>query len=131
MVKVNGFEAADLLGWPGIQDVPAAHQAAKTIQQSGISQVVLTLGKLGAVLASEAGVWFAYPPEIKAVCTIGSGDAFLGGLVFSWIHHVADPDGLRRAVAAGSANTLSVGGGKFSHLEFEDVLAKTTLVKLA
>jgi tagatose 6-phosphate kinase len=131
VVKINGLEAADLLGWRDIPDISTALQAAQTIQQSGLSQVVLTLGKLGAVLASDAGAWFAHPPEIKVVCPIGSGDAFLGGLVLSWLNQDPDPDALRRAVAAGSANALMVGGGKFSRLEFEQILTNTTVKQLA
>lgn len=130
VVKVNGFEAAGLLGWREIQDVSTALQAAQTIQQSGMSQVVLTLGKLGAVLASDAGVWFAHPPDIKVICPIGSGDAFLGGLVLAWLNQNPDPEALRQAVAAGSANALSVGGGQFSRQDFERILANTTVKKL-
>jgi tagatose 6-phosphate kinase len=131
VVKVNGQEAAGLLGWREFQDVSTAAQAAQTIQQSGISKVVLTLGKHGAVLASNAGTWYACPPKLKAICPIGSGDAFLGGLVQAWLDHHTDPEVLRQAVAAGSANTLSVGGGRFTYQEFESVLAQTTVKKLA
>jgi len=130
VVKVNGLEAAALLGWREIMDVSTAVQAAKTIQQDGLSQIVLTLGELGAVLASDDGAWYAHPPEIKVVCTIGSGDAFLGGLVLAWLNQAPDPEALRRAAAAGSANALSVGGGKFTRQEFEWVLAQTTVKKL-
>jgi tagatose 6-phosphate kinase len=130
VVKINGMEAAGLLGWQEFQDVSTAAQAARTIQQSGLSQVVLTLGRLGAVLASDAGAWYACPPKVKAICPIGSGDAFLGGLVQAWLNHSPDPEALRQAVAAGSANTLSVGGGKFTRQEFESVLAQTTVKKL-
>jgi len=127
VVKINGMEAASLLGWREFQDVSTAAQAARTIQQSGLSQVVLTLGRLGAVLASDVGAWYACPPKVKAICPIGSGDAFLGGLVQAWLNHSPDPEALRQAVAAGSANTLSVGGGKFTRQEFESVLAQTTV----
>jgi len=131
VVKINGLEAAGLLGWREFQDVPTAAQAAQTIQQSGLSQVVLTLGGNGAVLASDAGTWYACPPKIEAVCPIGSGDAFLGGLVQAWLTHSTDPEALRQAVAAGSANALSVGGGKFARKEFEGILAQTSVKKLA
>jgi 1-phosphofructokinase family hexose kinase len=130
VVKVNGLEAAGLLGRREFQDVSTAAQAARTIQQSGLSQVVLTLGKHGAVLASDAGVWYACPPKIKAICTIGSGDAFFGGLVQAWLNHSPDPDSLRQAAAAGSANALSVGGGKFTRQEFESILAETAVKKI-
>jgi tagatose 6-phosphate kinase len=129
-IKVNGLEAAGLLGWQEFQDVSTAARAAQTIQQNSLSQVVLTLGKLGAVLASNAGIWYACPPKLKAICPIGSGDAFLGGLVQAWLNHHPDPEVLRQAVAAGSANALSMGGGKFTRQEFESVLARTKVKKL-
>jgi 1-phosphofructokinase/tagatose 6-phosphate kinase len=131
VLKVNGVEAADLLGWQEIEDVSTAVQAAVTLQQGGISQVVLTLGKLGAVLASEAGAWYSSPPDLKVICSVGSGDAFLGGLVKACLNGTPEPESLRQAVAAGSANSLSVGGGHFTHREFEAVLAETVVKKLA
>jgi len=131
VVKVNGLEAAGLLGWGEIRDISTAVQAATTIQQGGLSQVVLTLGKLGAVLASDSGAWFACPPDIQAICPIGSGDAFLGGLVQAWIYKKNESESLRQAVAAGSANALSVGGGRFTHQDFEAVVAQTSVKKLA
>lgn len=131
VLKVNGLEAAALLGWQEIQDESTAVQAAHTLQQGGISQVVLTLGKYGAVLVSDTGAWYARPPELKVVCTVGSGDAFLGGLAQACSNHASEPDCLRQAVAAGSANSLSVGGGHFSRQEFETVLTETVVKKLA
>jgi tagatose 6-phosphate kinase len=127
VVKVNAHEAADLLGWHEFQDVSTALTAAQAIRQNGISLVALTLGKVGGVLASDSGAWYACPPVIKSICPIGSGDTFLGALVQAWLNHSPDPEALRQAIAAGSANTLSVGGGKFTHHEFEKVLAQTTV----
>jgi tagatose 6-phosphate kinase len=129
-VKINGLEAATLLGWQEIKDVSTALQAAQTIQQSGISQVVITLGKLGAVLASDPSAWYVCPPEIKVICPIGSGDAFLGGLIQAWENQTPDPEALRWSVAAGSANALSLGGGNFTQREFQAVLAQTFVKKL-
>ena len=130
VVKVNGLEAAGLLGWQEIQDVSAAGQAADTILQGGFAQVILTLGRLGAVSASKNGTWYSRPPDVKAICPIGSGDAFLGGLVQATLEHKTEPEALRQAVAAGSANALSIGGGKFTRQEFESVLTQTTVKTL-
>ncbi len=131
VVKVNSLEAAALLGWREFEDVATAHSAAHTIQQNGISKVILTLGKNGAVLASDAGVWYAKPPALKIVCPIGSGDSFLAGLATAMLNDLTDGEALRHGVAAGSANALSVGGGKFTRQEFDEVLAGTTIKKLA
>lgn len=131
VVKINGSEAAFLLGWQEIQDISTAVLAARTLQQDGLMLMILTLGKLGAVLVSNCGTWYAKPPDVTVVCPIGSGDAFLGGLVLAWLDHIPEPESLRRAVAAGSANALTMGGGNFSRIEFDQVLADTIVTKIA
>jgi len=130
VVKVNGLEAACLLGWPEIQDVSMACKAANTIRQDGFSKVIVTLGKLGAVYASQNGIWYSRSPDVKALCPIGSGDAFLGGLVQATLERKPEPETLREAVAAGSANALSLGGGAFTRQEFHAILENTTVNKL-
>ncbi|MFZ6027866.1 MAG: 1-phosphofructokinase family hexose kinase [Chloroflexota bacterium] len=126
-IKVNNFEAAALLGWREIKDVSDALHAARTIQNSGVSKVALTLGKAGAVLCSDAGAWHAKPPAIDIVCPVGSGDAFLAGLMTATGDQRPDPEALRCAVAAGSANALSIGGGKFTQEAFEQIFMSTKL----
>jgi 1-phosphofructokinase family hexose kinase len=131
VVKINGLEASDLLGWQEIEDISTAGQAARRLLQDGFSQVVLTLGKLGAVSASKNGTWYACPPELGVICPIGSGDAFLGCLVWATLQPIPESEAIRQAVAAGSANALSIGGGKFSRQEFESILAQVSVKKLA
>lgn len=126
-IKINGAEAAALLGWSECQDPATAFRAAQAIRASGIGRVVLTLGKEGAILASDQGAWAATPPPLQVVCSIGSGDAFLAGLALSVTGNLPDAEALRRAVAAGSANALSVRGGSFSRADYERVLAGVTL----
>jgi fructose-1-phosphate kinase PfkB-like protein len=129
-IKINNLEAAALLGWRPFSDVPTAVQAAQTILQSGTSKVLITLGKSGAILASDAGAWFAKPPAQTVVCPIGSGDAFLAGVVTASLNNEPDPEALRRGVAAGTANALTIGGGKFTLEDFEQVLGGTKVTTL-
>jgi 1-phosphofructokinase family hexose kinase len=131
VVKVNNLEAAALLGWRVFEDVQTAVQAARTIQHSGISKVILTLGKHGAVMVSDAGAWAARPPVTEVLCTIGSGDAFLAGMVVAASRHQSDAELLRAGVAAGTANALSVGGGKFTQEEYRQVYAGTKIATLS
>lgn len=126
-IKINGTEAAALLGWNECQDAATAVRAAQAIRARGIGRVVLTLGKDGAILASGQGTWVATPPSLKAVCTIGSGDAFLAGLALSVAQGIPEAEALRRAVAAGSANALSVRGGAFPREDYDKVLASVTV----
>jgi fructose-1-phosphate kinase PfkB-like protein len=58
---------------------------------------------------------------VRVVSTTGSGDSFLGGLVSALNNGKDWPEALRDAVAAGTANALSAGGGQFTVKEFKDI----------
>jgi fructose-1-phosphate kinase PfkB-like protein len=55
------------------------------------------------------------------VSAVGSGDAFLAGLVSALDAGKGWPEALGDAVAAGTANTLLAGGGQFKFQEFENI----------
>lgn len=68
------------------------------------------------------------PPEVESVSPVGSGDAFLAGLL-------AAPDGdaalaLRMGCAAGAANATMYGGGAFALETYERLLAQITVEML-
>lgn len=131
VIKINNSEAAALLDWPDFNDPDTAARAAQSIRHYGISKVILTLGAQGAVLAGQSGCWHAMPPPLKIVSPIGSGDSFLAGLTVAMLQDLPDPESLRRAVAAGSANALSAAGGAFSTSDYDRVLAMTNVKSLA
>ncbi len=120
-IKVNGVEAGELLD-TAIQNVGEAIGAAEQMRQAGVGLVALTLGGAGAVLVTADERWCAEPPQIKMLGAVGSGDAFLAALVSAFANGLMMGDCLRRAVAAGTANALSVGGGSFTLDEFGSVL---------
>ncbi|MBN8656934.1 MAG: 1-phosphofructokinase family hexose kinase [Anaerolineae bacterium] len=117
-IKVNAAELSDALGME-ISNGDQAIHVSKQLLKDGISSAVVTLGKDGAVLTTSSGTWIAYPPVIKVVSSVGSGDAFLGGLAFA-LDTGHPPDvSLRHGIAAGAANALNFGGGRVNRNEFE------------
>jgi fructose-1-phosphate kinase PfkB-like protein len=124
-VKVNGDEIGAALE-VAVNSVSSAVDAARQGRGRTGGAVVVTLGKQGAVMVTAEGRYAAHPPDISIKSDVGSGDSFLAALAITG----AIPDGLRRAVAAGTANALSVGGGHFSLLDFDFVLAGTTVSAL-
>jgi 1-phosphofructokinase family hexose kinase len=104
-VKINAEEASALLGRPFVT-ASGAPQAARAILARGPRRAVVTLGAGGAVLADEEGCWRAHAPAIAAVNPVGSGDAFLAGLLKGFAEGRGCADALRLAVACGAANAL-------------------------
>ena len=125
-LKVNSVEAGEVLG--RVIDSPeAAVAAAGQLHQGGIQMVALTLGGQGAVLVDPAGYTIARPPAVTAVSSVGSGDCFLAGLLTALTAGHPPAEALRWAVAAGTANTLWPGGGRFDPADFHRILPSVTL----
>jgi 1-phosphofructokinase family hexose kinase len=116
-IKVNGNEIGKSIGFE-VKDIPSAQRALVLLVGRGLSACVITLGAVGAVLANKAGRWYAQGPQVRAVSSVGSGDSFLGGLLSALDGGKDWPTALSDAVAAGTANTLSAGGGQFTIQEF-------------
>lgn len=125
-IKVNAAELGEVLGVE-IFNAGQAAQAMQHLHQHGVSKAVITLGRQGAVFSSDVGVWLAQPPQLKIVSSVGSGDAFLGGLLFALENGASSEIALQKAVAAGAANTLEFGGGTFSLPSFEEIFQNTTI----
>lgn len=119
-IKVNDEEIGTAL-IKVVAGIAEAVEAAGRVHRRIGGAVVVTLGAAGAVMVSREGRFAAQPPTLPIRSPVGSGDSFLAALAAFG----ATQDGLRRAVAAGTANALSVGGGQFSIEDFERVLAGT------
>ncbi len=83
LIKPNLQELADLTG-SRIDDQDAWIKAALSLVQAKQTEVVaLTLGAEGALLITRDQVWRAQGLPVKPVSTVGAGDSFLGGLIWS------------------------------------------------
>ncbi|HVU11035.1 MAG TPA: PfkB family carbohydrate kinase, partial [Phototrophicaceae bacterium] len=100
-------------------------QAALELARQYVTNVVLSLGANGALLATPDGRCFhARPPQVEVVTAVGSGDCLLAGLLYGQTHGLPLDQALRYGVAAGTANTLQLGAGVFTLADFEHILAQ-------
>jgi 1-phosphofructokinase family hexose kinase len=125
-VKVNGNEIGDVLGFE-VKDIDSARGALMVLADRMQTTCVITLGSAGAMMISQAGRWQVQGPDVRVVSTVGSGDAFLGGLAKALDDGNDWPGALYDAVAAGTANALSIGGGQFSLEEFMEIRKKVEI----
>ena len=76
----NEVEAAQLSGLT-VTNASEAEAAARALKAKGPKQVVVTLGKLGALVLDDEAT-FIEAQTVKAVDTTGAGDAFVGSLAY-------------------------------------------------
>jgi fructose-1-phosphate kinase PfkB-like protein len=117
---VNSEEIGRSLGFT-VNDLDSGGRALTLLHERGIAVCVITLGAGGAILEANEERWHALGKPVPVVSTVGSGDSFLGGLVRSLEHGSDWADALGDAVAAGTANALSAGGGRFTLQEFQHI----------
>jgi 1-phosphofructokinase family hexose kinase len=108
LVKPNTEEAHVLTGLP--MDTPAAIAvAAAEIRRLGAQNVIVSMGKAGALLHTAEGTWLTHTPKIKEKNPIGAGDSMVGGLVWALTEGIALKEALGWGVASGAA-TASLPG---------------------
>lgn len=123
LLKINQFEAGSLLG-RNLESPVEALEAARELQQRGAQEVVITLGKVGAVGRTAGGETFGWSsPRVEAAFSTGSGDSLLAGLVSGLLEEQGLAEAVRRGVAAGAANTLQMGAGRFERTSYTNLLA--------
>ena len=108
LVKPNAEEAHGLTGLPMNTTAEIAVGAAE-IRRMGAQNVVVSMGKAGALLHTAEGSWLTHTPKIQEKNPIGAGDSMVGGLVWALTQGIALKEALGWGVASGAA-TASLPG---------------------
>ncbi len=120
LVKPNAEEAHALTQMP--VETPAEIAAiAAEIRRMGAQNVVISLGKSGALLQTAEGAWLTKSPKIKEKNPIGAGDSMVGGLVWALTKGFALKESLGWGVASGAA-TASLSGTEVGSLALIETL---------
>ena len=108
LIKPNEEEIEEYTG-VSITDSLSAVREAEKIRAAGIENVMISLGKNGAVLASSGGDFIAKAPTVNAVSTIGAGDSSIAGFLLAAKNNSSPQDMLKLAVCYGSAACMTEG----------------------
>ncbi|MCC8023725.1 MAG: 1-phosphofructokinase [Clostridium sp.] len=130
MIKPNQEELGMLIGRP-VTTLEDAKKAAMELHQAGIGQVVVSLGKDGALMVCRQGVYRGYPPKIPAVNTVGCGDSMVAAFAVAMERDYGPEESLKYAVAVSAANALNHKTGYFEQEEFEKIYPCVRIEKLA
>jgi 1-phosphofructokinase family hexose kinase len=131
VVKVNAAEAAELLGVPTARRAEAVAAAEKLRELAGGDghAGVVTRGADGVAVADPDGSLFEGVLYVRGRYPVGSGDAFLAGLVVALERGEAWGSALRLALGAATANAEIPGAGRLERARAES-LAEQANVRL-
>ncbi len=127
LVKPNAEESQTLTGLP-MESAGEIAAAAGEIRRLGAQNVVISMGKAGALLNTAEETWLTHSPAIQEKNPIGAGDSMVGGLVWALTQGIGLKEALGWGVASGAA-TASLPGtevgtrplieGLFKQVRFE------------
>lgn len=126
LVKPNAEEAHDMTGLPVGNSAEIA-AAARAIQQQGPGNVIISLGKDGALLVDGETTWFAASPEIVERNPIGAGDSMVAGIVWGLNEGLGLAEALRRGIACGAATASQSGTTVGTLDQVKELLAQVEL----
>ena len=109
LIKPNNHELGELVGreLTGDAEITAA---ARTLQEKGARNVLVSMAGDGALLVDEAGgVHRIGCPKGKVVNSVGAGDSMVAGFVAGYLQSGSYEQALRLGTACGSATAFSLG----------------------
>jgi tagatose 6-phosphate kinase len=128
MIKPNLEELEEFFG----ETVQGVHHIAlkgKRLADMGIEYVFISLGSDGMIAIHENDCLLCSPPPVRAVDTVGCGDALVAGLMTGYFRKFSFTEMCRMAVACGASKALHNGTGAIDRNEvwqlMEDVKIKS------
>lgn len=104
----NESELAWLSGLP-VDEVPAVESAARQLLTRGARNVIVTLGKTGALILNEAMTKHIPSFKVEAVDTTAAGDGFIGGFASALLNGMDLELAVRYANACGALTATKFG----------------------
>ena len=109
LIKPNNHELGEIVGRELKNDEEIV-AAARTLQQKGARNVLVSMAGDGALLLDEEGkVHRIGCPKGKVVNSVGAGDSMVAGFVAGWMQTGSYRLALRLGTACGSATAFSLG----------------------
>jgi len=105
--KVNRAELGEICGKDIKSKEEIVSEAWKLKKIYGVKTILITNGASEVVGVTDKDSYLVIPPKVKVINSIGSGDAFSAGYIYSFIKHRLVEESLLVGTACGTANTLN------------------------
>jgi 1-phosphofructokinase len=111
LVKPNVDELGEFAGERLPTPAAIVQVARALVQRYGITSVVVSMGKEGAIFVEGQETVWAVPPSVEVKSTVGAGDAMVAGIVAGKIRGLALAECARLATAFSTSAITHIGSG--------------------
>jgi 1-phosphofructokinase len=129
LVTPNQHEAESVVGFDFIEEGDFIRSLSRLVELGALGACI-TSPDGHSYLISDAGIVSGRAPKVETISTIGSGDAYLAGLLAGLLHrNLASVDAVRLAAGCAAANAETLGAGLFEARRAEE-LAESVQIDL-
>lgn len=140
-VMVAGIEAAPFLAKPNeielgrivgreLKTDDEIVEAARTLLDKGIEQVMVSMGGAGAIFVSADKTYRIHSPKAEVVSTVGAGDSVVAALVYALDQGKSTEEAIRLSMATGPATVMQPGTKPADPADIERFYDKVEIVEL-
>ena len=98
--------------------------------ERGAKRVLLSLGKLGAVITDGRSSYYCKSMNVAVNSTVGAGDGMVAAAAMQLERGASLPEILRAGIAAGTATVMTVGDISFTKDKYSEVFAGVNVVRI-
>lgn len=129
LVKPNHHELAAALRTE-LRTMADIRRGAQSLLDAGAENVVVSMGKEGALYVGAEGAFYAPEVPVEVHSTVGAGDALVGGLLYGLTKYGTLRDAFRCGVAAGTASVMTEGTQLIVPEDFHRLLGRVHIEEL-
>ena len=108
MIKPNNDELAALLGKETLT-MEEMLREGKQLLDTGIEEIVISLGSDGALFVSKDGCFKAEGLDVTVKSTVGAGDSVVAAMAYGQVENFSREEKIRLSVAMGAASVMQSG----------------------
>ncbi len=108
MIKPNEYEMQRLTNLD-LRTIPDYLKAAKSLVMKGITIVVISLGRHGALFVTRGDAFHVTTPAVPVRSKVGAGDSLIGGFALGLCRKMSLREAARLGVAAGTSAVMTEG----------------------
>ncbi len=129
VIKPNQAELYDLLGYSPVSQKDV-QRAAEKLRAEFDTNVIVTLGKEGAIAAFEQESYFIHPISVPVVSAAGAGDGVLAGMALAYLRKEPLEYGLQHGFALAGAVLQTLATADFQVEDYQELLSQIRITPL-
>jgi len=126
LVKPNLSELESTLG-TSLRTLRAIRDAAYVLLKKGAQSVIVSMGKMGALFTDGKRTLYSPALSVKALSTVGAGDAMVGGVLLGLTNGESLAEAFRSGMAAGAASVMTEGTQPIRLQDYKVLLPKVAV----